>query len=119
MIAVASALVVISCGSSGATDPGGGGDNNPPSCVPGSGTVCVVSGNQFSPGQITVAPGSSVNFTNVSGTTHNVTFTTAGAPSNVPDFSSGTKTVAFPTAGSYAYHCTIHGLSMSGVVQVQ
>jgi plastocyanin len=60
-----------------------------------------------------------VNFTNVSGTTHNVTFTTAGAPSNVPDFSSGTKTVAFPTAGSYAYHCTIHGFSMSGVVLVQ
>jgi plastocyanin len=79
----------------------------------------VVSGNQFSPGQITIAPGASVSFTNVSGTTHNVTFSTAGAPANVPDFSSGTRTVSFPSAGSYAYHCTIHGLSMSGVVLVQ
>jgi hypothetical protein len=117
-IVVACSLIAISCGSSGGTDPGGGG-TNPPACVPGGGTVCLVSGNQFSPGQITVAPGGSVNFTNISGTTHNVTFTTTGAPANVPDFSSGTRAVAFPTAGSYAYHCTIHGLSMSGVVLVQ
>jgi plastocyanin len=78
-----------------------------------------VSTNSFNPTSLTVAAGSSVSFNNVSGTTHNVTFTTAGAPANVSDFASGAKSVAFPIAGTYNYHCTIHGLSMSGVVVVQ
>ncbi|HEY7898529.1 MAG TPA: plastocyanin/azurin family copper-binding protein [Gemmatimonadaceae bacterium] len=119
IVSLASLVVIASCGSS-ATGPNYGGNGSPPpSCVPGSGTVCLVSGNQFSPTQITVTAGSSITFNNVSGTTHNVTFTTTGSPANVPDFASGTKVVAFPTAGTYDYHCTIHGLSMSGVVVVQ
>jgi plastocyanin len=81
--------------------------------------VCLVAGNKFSPSQLTVTAGTSVTFNNTSGTTHNVTFTTADAPANVDDFASGTRVVAFPTAGTYDYHCTIHGLSMSGVVVVQ
>ena len=63
--------------------------------------------------------GTTITFNNTSGTTHNVTFTTAGAPANVADFASGTRSVTFTTAGTYNYHCTIHGLSMSGVVVVQ
>lgn len=114
-------MVVASCGGSNATSPygGGGGGGNGNSCTPGSGTVCLVAGNQFNPTNLTITAGSTVTFKNVSGTTHNVTFTTAGAPGNVADFSSGTQIVAFPTAGTYDYHCTIHGLSMSGVVVVQ
>jgi plastocyanin len=81
--------------------------------------VCLVTGNQFNPAQVTVAAGTAITFNNVSGTTHNVTFTTNGAPANVSDFASGTRNVAFPTRGTYDYHCTIHGLSMSGVVVVQ
>jgi plastocyanin len=119
VVSIACLAVIASCGSSSTAPNYGGGGTPPPSCVPGSGTVCLVAGNQFSPTQITVAAGSSVTFNNVSGTTHNVTFTTAGAPANVPDFASGTQVVAFSTAGSYNYHCTIHGLSMSGVVVVQ
>lgn len=121
---VASLVLIAGCGSSGdgGTGPGyGGGPGTPPpaSCVPGAGTVCLVSGNKFSPGTITIASGSSITFNNISGTTHNVTFTTAGAPLNAPDFASGTQVIAFPTAGTFDYHCTIHGLSMSGVVVVQ
>jgi plastocyanin len=118
ILAVASLATIASCGSSNSTGPNyGGGSGN--SCTPGAGTVCLVSSNQFSPSQITVTAGSNVTFNNVSGTTHNVTFTTTGAPANVDDFATGTKAVAFPTAGTYDYHCTIHGLSMSGVVVVQ
>jgi len=126
VVSLASVILIGGCGSS-ATGPYGGGNGSngggngtpPPTCVPGSGTVCLVSGNQFNPSQISVAAGTSITFNNISGTTHNVTFTTAGAPANVPDFASGTKVVLFPTAGTYDYHCTIHGLSMSGVVVVQ
>jgi hypothetical protein len=127
VVSLASFMLIAGCGSS-ATGPsygggtgsnGGGSGGTPPSCVPGSGTVCLVSGDQFSPAQITVAVGASVTYNNVSGTTHNVTFTTPGSPENVANFSSGTKVVQFPAAGTYNYHCTIHGLAMSGVVIVQ
>jgi copper binding plastocyanin/azurin family protein len=120
-------VLAAGCGSSGGgggTDPGGnggggGGGNPPAACVPGAGTVCLTTSNQFNPATATIAPGSSITFNNTSGTTHNVTFTTTGAPGNVPDFSSGTKVVTFAAPGTYNYHCTIHGLSMSGVVVVQ
>ncbi|MEO8946172.1 MAG: plastocyanin/azurin family copper-binding protein [Gemmatimonadaceae bacterium] len=109
-------------GGSGYSSGGGGGTTTGPNqtaCPSTPGTVCLVSGNQFSPTTITVSHGSNVTFDNISATTHNVTFTTAGAPANVPNFASGSQPVAFPTAGTYNYHCTIHGLSMSGVVIVQ
>ncbi len=122
-VALACLVLAAGCGGSGGsgTDPGGGGGGGtpPPTCVPGSGTVCLVTGNQFNPTQITIAAGTAVTYNNTSGTTHNVTFTTTGAPGNVADFASGTQVVTFPTAGTYNYHCTIHGLSMSGVVVVQ
>jgi plastocyanin len=118
VLAVASLAALAGCGSS-STGPSYG-NGNGGGCTPGSGTVCLVAGNKFSPSQITVTAGSNVTFNNTSGTTHNVTFAnTAGAPANVDDFASGTKVVAFPTAGTFDYHCTIHGLSMSGVVVVQ
>jgi plastocyanin len=42
----------------------------------------------------------------------------AGNP--IPHLTSGTTvTVAFPTAGTYAYYCTAHAPGMSGVVYVQ
>ena len=114
-------ILAVGCGGSGGgagTGPGGGG-TPPPTCVPGSGTVCLVAGNQFSPTSITIATGTSIAYNNISGTTHNVTFTTVGSPANVADFASGTQSVNFPKAGTYNYHCSIHGLSMSGVVVVQ
>ena len=124
---VAVAAVIIAATSCGGSGGGYGTAPTPPSnpgtpsatCTPGNGTVCLVASNAFNPTQVTIAAGSSITFNNTSGTTHNVTFTTAGAPSNVADFASGTRVVAFPTAGTYNYHCTIHGLSMSGVVVVQ
>lgn len=121
-LSVAGLILVAGCGSSGdSTAPGTGGTGTtpPPACVPGAGTVCLVSGNKFSPTTITITAGSSITFNNISGTTHNVTFTTTGAPGNVADFSSGTRAVTFPARGTFNYLCTIHGSSMSGVVVVQ
>jgi hypothetical protein len=123
------AIAVVIMAASGCGGSGGGYSTSPapPSnpgtpgatCTPGNCTVCLLTSNAFDPSQVTIAAGSSITFNNTSGTTHNVTFTTAGAPSNVADFASGTRVVAFPTAGTYNYHCTIHGLAMSGVVVVQ
>jgi plastocyanin len=122
--AIAAVIIAATgCGGAGAygnspTSPGNPGTPGA-TCTPGNGTVCLVSSNAFDPSQVSIAAGSSITFNNGSGTTHNVTFTTAGSPANVSDFASGTRVVTFPNAGTFNYHCTIHGLSMSGVVVVQ
>ena len=113
-------IAAIACGGGGSGYSNGSTTGpNQPTCPSTPGTVCLVSSNQFSPSSITISAGSAVAFDNISNTTHNVTFTTPGAPQDVSDFSSGTQSVVFPTAGTYNFHCTIHGLSMSGVVVVQ
>ena len=94
-------------------NPGGGG---------GGGSVATTAvdmkNSAFTPAAIKVAPSATVNFTNSDGITHNVTFT-AAAITNVPNFDTGTKSVAMPAAvGTYAYRCTLHA-GMSGTVQVQ
>lgn len=90
------------------------------SCTPGATTVCLTPSNTFDPASITVKAGSTVTWSNTTGVTHNVTFDQkAGAPPNGADFASGTFAATFATAGTYPYHCTIHGLSMSGTVVVQ
>jgi plastocyanin len=73
---------------------------------------------RFSPTYTRIEPGDSVHWTQ-RGSVHTVT-SRAGAPEsfNSGDLVTGqTFTRAFPTAGRYAYHCTIHA-EMRGVVQV-
>lgn len=116
---VAIVALATACGGSSATAP------VPPPvppgtvCTPGNGTVCLTASNTFNPSTMTVAPGTTVTWDNETGVTHNVTFDTQGAPASIGNFSSGAKTATFPSAGTYAYHCTIHGASMSGKIIVQ
>ena len=135
------AVVVMACG-------GGGGDgyptgtNNGTGNGPGTGsgagtgggnaptsvTVSMSRGDDgygtatfsFSPAAVTVARGGTVTWSNEGATaTHNVTFAaTAGAPTNIGNFPSGTASRTFNTAGTYSYQCTNHS-GMSGSVTVQ
>ena len=52
--------------------------------------------------------------------THNVTWDSAPGtkPANSGDKSSGDYTASV-TAGTYTYHCSIHGAAMSGTLVVQ
>ena len=73
---------------------------------------------RFTPAYTRVEPGDSVRWT-VRGSFHTVT-SRRGAPEPFAsgDLVTGEQfTRAFPTAGRYAYHCTIHP-EMRGVVQV-
>ena len=81
--------------------------------------MCLTTSNSFDPASLTVAVGSTVTWDNPTGVTHNVTFSTAGAPGNIPNFASGSGTLTFSKAGTYHYNCTIHGASMSGTIVVQ
>lgn len=120
---LAGALVALSaCGGGGyggGSSTGGGGVVDPTTLTPVVTTSVSLSGLQFTPGSIQVAPGATITFTNNDGgITHNVTFASS-AVTNIGDFSSGSKTTVAPsTAGSYTYQCTHHS-GMNGVIKVQ
>jgi plastocyanin len=85
--------------------------------VPGpTASVEATASNSFNPKQAFVTRGGVVTWT--FSALHNVTFDTQGSPANIGDRATGTGTATFPTAGTFAYHCTIHGQSMSGTVVV-
>jgi plastocyanin len=114
------AFVAVGCGGGG-----DGGTNPPPGGGPPPGgnqctstaTNVTVANNNFSPRCTTVPTGTTVTWTwDSGGTLHNVTFT-SGASSG--DQGTGTFQRAFPTAGTFAYECSIHGAAMTGEVRVQ
>lgn len=87
--------------------------------LPGSNNVAASSaGTDFQPALVAISVGGSVNFS-FGQLTHNVTFDVSGAPANIGNSSQTTASRTFTTAGDFAYHCSIHGSAMSGVVYVR
>ncbi len=88
----------------------------PPAPRPAGNTVTIAN-MAFSPSSLTVARGTTVTWTNNDGVSHTST-------SNTGVWDTGTiqpgssATFTFNTAGSYAYHCSIHP-SMTGTIVVQ
>jgi len=70
----------------------------------------------YSPTTVDVSAGGTVTWT-FGPVPHTVSFTTSGAPADVPELSSGSAARTFPTNGSFSYHCTIHA-GMNGLVRV-
>jgi plastocyanin len=104
-----------------------GGNNPPPQTNPGSTSNAVsVTNNYFDPTTTTVAANTRVTWTwnscagdGYGGQTcasHDILFddgTTSGSQSG------GTWSRTFTTAGTYKYHCSVHGSSMAGTIVVQ
>ena len=88
-----------------------------PAPTPSSATIAATVGSQFTPPSVTIAAGGTATW-NFASLTHNVTFSTAGSPTNIANSASASVSRTFPTAGTYAYICTIHGSGMSGTVTV-
>jgi plastocyanin len=127
MPSVAVVLLAAGCGGGG----GGGGPASPPSGGTGgtggtggsTSSEIAVNNNAFSPPATTVAPGTNVTWTwNSCGgdgyggetcTEHSIVFDDGRAGSGVK--SSGTFSSQFATAGSYGYHCSIHGTATTGM----
>jgi plastocyanin len=86
--------------------------------------------NTFSPTTLTVGVGTTVTWQNDSGQQHNVTWIDAAGRNaalagdgtgdiGISDiFNAGTHTRLFNTAGTYAFHCSIHP-GMNGTLTVQ
>ncbi|HYS21402.1 MAG TPA: plastocyanin/azurin family copper-binding protein, partial [Gemmatimonadales bacterium] len=84
--------------------------------------VKMVAPTSFSPLAVTISAGQYVTWKNTDAIAH--TATSDALPS--PIWDTGTlqpgatsSPIYFPTAGTYTYHCTIHGVIMSGTVVVQ
>jgi len=109
-------------GSSGGTTTGPGTTNT----QLGPNDVDIVR-SSFPPGTLTVTAGTTVTwhwddcanngYSSVC-VTHNVTFDDGSGVASASQ-SSGTFSRAFATAGTYKYHCTIHGAAMSGTIVVK
>jgi plastocyanin len=86
----------------------------------------VVSNNAYTPSAKSVGPGTTVNWTwdTCTGTVgydeacvaHTVTFDDGVSSAQQEK---GTFSRTFTAAGTYAYHCLVHGTKMSGTITVQ
>ncbi len=85
-------------------------------CTGSGGTQVGIADNTFNPQSATVAVGGSVTWTNADVATHTVTFNDGPDCGRLGNGASVSRT--FDAAGTFAYHCEIHG-SMRGTVVVQ
>ena len=116
--------LALGCGGASATSTDGG----PPPPPPPANTVKVTN-NAFTPGDLTVSAGSTVTWSwdtcsggDVYGdgqvcVTHSVVLDDGSVQSSAQ--STGSFAHQFTTAGTYPYHCAIHGATMSGKIVVQ
>jgi plastocyanin len=64
--------------------------------------------------------GDRIVWVNQTSAPHGVTWDTTGSPANGPIFGAGTTTapIVMTSAGTFHYHCTVHGPSMAGTITV-
>ena len=99
-------VVVVACGGDNNGDGGQGPGDTPDGDI-------LVRNNSFTPGNFEVAPGATVVWAWQAGSAiHNVTFDDGETSGNQ---SSGTYERDFAAAGTFPYHCTIHGTATSGM----
>jgi plastocyanin len=122
-------LAAAGCGGSStspATNNNSSGNNPPPQSGPSTSNAITIGNNWFDPASTTVPVGTKVTWTwNSCGgdgyggqtcVTHSVAFDDGQSS---PSQSDGSFSRTFATAGTYKYHCAIHGASMSGTIVVQ
>lgn len=83
--------------------------------APSNASVAATASSTFTPRDVVVARNGSVSWSFA--IEHNVTFGGGNAPANIGNTATGSVSRTFPTAGTYAYNCTIHS-GMSGSVVV-
>lgn len=119
MVLCAALVLANACGGDSPTNPGGnntGGNNNG-----GNGSTSnqvSVGDNFFDPSATTVPSGTTVTWTWNGSGSHNVTFDNTNV-GNSGTQTSGTFSRTFGSAGTFNYHCTVHGVGMSGTITVQ
>ena len=116
--AIVLAAALTACGGSADSTYGSGPTTNPGTTNPGGSTGSstnnvVIADQAFNPGTVNVSVGTAV--------TWQWKDCPSDGGSNIASAtqSSGTFSRTFTTAGTYKYHCVIHGSAMSGQVTVK
>lgn len=129
------ALSIAACGGGGggggySTGPTGG-NNPPPTGNPVATNAVTLTPDAFTPNKISVSKGTTVTWNWDSCTTPSDGYGGYGTPTCVSHNimfddgltssaqSSGSFTRRFDAAGTFKYHCAIHGTAMAGQVEVQ
>jgi plastocyanin len=116
---VVTLIAIAACsGSTSSTPPAAAPSQagSPPAAPAGGSSAVDIKDLAFNPATITVATGGKVTWTNSDTTAHTVTLDDGSADSgNLAPASTFDQT--FATAGTFAYHCTIHS-NMHGTVTV-
>jgi plastocyanin len=126
-IVIALAVASLSaCGGGGGGSTAPPNNNPPPGNTPPPANGISVTNDAYSPSTKSIAVGTTVNWAwnTCSGdpyygqtcASHSVTFDD-GTTSPTQD--KGTFNRTFAAAGTYTYHCAIHGAAMSGTITVQ
>ncbi|HYJ32530.1 MAG TPA: cupredoxin domain-containing protein [Candidatus Binatia bacterium] len=114
-LAVVLSVYALGCKKDKTTNPTGGGG-------PADVTIQIVGfngANSYAPDTATVAKGQTVSWHNADATAHTATAnngTAFGTGTLAPGATSAAA--AMNTAGTFPYHCLIHGTTMSGVLIV-
>ncbi len=109
-------IAVAACSNSAGSAAPSAATSQAPAAPAGGATAVTIKDFAFSPATATAAAGSKVTWTNGDTTAHTVTLDDGSADSgNVAPGS--TFDHVFATAGTFAYHCTIHS-QMKGTVTV-
>lgn len=111
-LGVTALFIVFGC-NSGMNSPYGGGSATTPA-KSSTNTVTIVN-FVFSPSTLTITKGTVVTWQNNDGVAHtatsdNGTWDTGSIPSG------GSKSITFDSAGTFAYHCTVHPMMTGAVV---
>ena len=111
---VASALALAaSCGGGASAGPTGSGNDGNGANGP---TAITVADDYFVPQTTRVPAGTTITWTWTGANAHSVTFDDGTSSATQ---ASGTYARSFAAAGTYNYHCKVHGAAMSGAVTVQ
>ena len=73
----------------------------------------------YSPKVLTIKPGDTVEWKNTSLTEHSATFEAGGYETGRIQPKKTSKKIKFADAGTFPYHCSVHGKTMSAQIIVQ
>jgi len=115
-VLIAAAVIAGGCNSSSSSTPtapstgsGDGSQNNP--------ITVFITNSTYSPNPLTVRVGQYVNFKNNDGIVHSATFDNGTYESgDIPAYSAHDVAVQMTAAGTFAFHCRLHGEKGSIVV---
>ena len=129
LLVVASVLVLLAastlvgCSGSSYVNPASPTSVTPPGgVVPAADVTIAIVGmtgsNSYSPNPATVKAGQTVSWRNADSVAHTATADAGAFDTGTIAVGATSRPIAMATAGSYPYHCTIHGFVMTGTLVV-